>query len=239
MKIRKTMLAAVLAMLAFVALPAVASAEIEADYNEPHFTLSGPGVTLTTEGVEASCSSVTGTGELTGYQTGTLELVNHGCKASGTSCASPGASAGTIVISELIFHLVTATDVDGETTRDGVLITPPAEAEETAGIGREFVSYTCAFGLVHMEAYGNGLVGEITSPETNKASTTISITLQSDPESEAPTQTFETIGEAEEEDFDVVMYVNDTEHSNPETAAIDGSSTSTFSNGGEATITAK
>lgn len=234
MSIRKTLLTAAVAAFAFAALPALASADIEMDLPEnDHFTVSGGETTLTTPASEVKCSSVTGTGEFTNSQTGTLSLLFHGCKASGTNCTSAGQSAGTIATTPgTTFHLVTATDSE-KNTKDGILITPPTDGETTEGEIHHFASFKCAFGLVSIEVWGNGIIGEITSP-TNEARNSFSMNF----ETVGGTQKFETTDETGNEDFDLVAYINDPEHTDPQTAGQDGAGSITFTEG-EGTLTAK
>ena len=111
-----------------------------------------------------NCTQVTGTGAFENSRTGSIELTFHGCTENifGTSCTPPGQSSGTITTATLPFHLVTITN--GE---PAALITPPASGG--------YATYSCAGGLIHTQLSGNGVIGELTTPEFNEASNTFTV----------------------------------------------------------------
>ena len=158
---KKLMLAATaLVVVAFTALPAIASATPKMDLPEdPSFTITGPAGVLTGE-VPVECESVSGNGEFdaTG-ETGTVQFIFHGCTEGlfGSACTTPGQPTGTIATTEeLPFHLKTTT---GDNT-PAVLITPK-EGEGTTG--GHFATFECLGGFIEVKVDGNGIIGEITS----------------------------------------------------------------------------
>lgn len=126
------------------------------------FTASGGSLTLGNETSSTGCESLSGSGQFTTARAGAIALTLSGCKAEGTNCTSPGEEAGTVVTPVLPFHLVT---VNGDGT-PAVLLTT------NNGI---FTTYKCAFGLVTVEIIGNGLLGDITSPDYAESSSTLAL----------------------------------------------------------------
>jgi len=198
MSIRKTMLAAALAACAFAVLPALAAAQPAVEGTEPHFTFSSGATTLTAAdgSSSVSCTGVTGTGEFTGtspWTTGEIEANYTGCKSSGTSCGTASAGSGEVEVGPLPFHLVTATDVTGGETVDGILIAPAGvELGETG----HFATFKCAFGLVKVEIRGTGRIGEIenfaqlTGTQQNEVKIDFAVHVGENGED---TQTYETV----------------------------------------------
>lgn len=162
--------AGVLAIVAFSALPGVASA---AEFNG---TCSGAACTGTVEstslatlegatGSSVKCLKTTGTSVQTNASpTGTLQLLFHECtdESLGTSCHSiaGGVSqpAGTITTNSLVTHLAV---IHASPKTVGVLLT---------GIN---VTFECAGGLVRKTVTGN-IIGEIVNPECGVAKATTS-----------------------------------------------------------------
>jgi hypothetical protein len=166
MKKKMIMLALAAVSAAMFALPAVASAgEWKIDPANGVFPLNysiAGGETKLTAGQTITCSSVSGTGKYTTSTTGELGLTFHGCKVLGFfSCTSAGQPSGTIKTTALTTHNVILETSPSKVT--GVLITPNAG---------HFASFTCAGGIASTAVTGNGIIGEVTSPACNTASTT-------------------------------------------------------------------
>jgi hypothetical protein len=191
--IKKTMLAACLAALAFAALPALASATETSNPGGPYikdgtttikntpFTVAGGEGELNTVGGNfVNCESVTGSGEFTDSETGTISFAFHGCRTIfGITCTTPGDPSGTITAGPFTFHMKT---VDHEGAHSpGVLITPKA--------GEEYAEFNCSF-AGNIKVKGNGIIGTITSPAENTPSNTATIKFQ---QSSAGHQTHKTI----------------------------------------------
>jgi hypothetical protein len=157
MKINKTLLAAALAVFAFAAMPAVASAaSVDFPGGKRHFVIDqhvGNPVLVTAE-LELSCSGFSGTGAFENSETGWVEITIHGCKSFGFfNCTTSGQPTGTVKTTKLPFHVE---PVSGE---PGVLITPNEG---------HFATFAC-FGIT-TKLEGNGLLGTITSPGWNVVS---------------------------------------------------------------------
>lgn len=125
------------------------------------FTASGGSLILGNE-VVTTCESLSGSGQFDTARAGTIALAFSGCKANGTNCTSTGEATGTVVTPLLPFHLVT---VNGGGT-PAVLLTTN---------GGNFATYKCAFGLVVIEVIGNGLLGDITSPDYSESSSMLTL----------------------------------------------------------------
>jgi hypothetical protein len=166
MKKRTIMFALAAVSAALFALPAVASAgEWKIDPANGvfplNYTIAGGSTTLTA-GQTVTCSSSTGSGKYTTATTGELTLTFHNCKTLGIfNCTSAGQPAGTIKTTALTTHNVKLEPSPSTVT--GVLITPNAG---------HFASFTCAGGIASVVVNGNGIIGEVTSPACNTASTT-------------------------------------------------------------------
>ena len=183
--IKRTMLAACLAALAFAALPAIAAAEettsnpggpfLEGATEGTGFEITGPKGELNTVGGKfVKCESASGGGEFKDPETGTIELTFHGCKTTlNIPCTTPGAEpSGTIQVGPLPFHLKTV-DHEGQ-HKPGVLITPAEKNEK--GVG-PFTEFKCSFaGTVKVK--GNGIIGTITDPEEGVAQSTATVKFQ-------------------------------------------------------------
>lgn len=162
---------AAVAVVAFAAIPAMASAAPTIDFSKPlplSFSGSGGASVLRAEGLpEVKCSSVDVSGTWTTDTTGEIKNTFTGCKVlSIFSCTSTGQSTGTIVTGTLPFHLKY---IAGFTKTTGVLITPPAN-----GI---FAQFSCAGGLATAEVKGNGVIGHVSAPACNESSTNATIGL--------------------------------------------------------------
>ena len=212
MSIRKTLLAAVMAVVAFAAMPAVAfalpTADLPANVN---FTIHG-GAASITGGLEPNCTTITGSGKFENESTGKVKLTFHACKVSIFNC-STGANPGTIETTELPFHLVFIT-----TGKPGILVTP--------GANNHFASFSCVLGNAVMA--GNGFIGEITSP-CNVKSKTFAFKFSGS----GPNQTHKTIDESGTE-YSLKSSIGGGELT---AAALDLSATATWVGGGEGTIT--
>ena len=196
--IKKSMLAACLAALAFAALPAIAAAEETSNPGDPYldgvttgtqFSLSGGEGELNTVGGKfVKCASVHGGGEFDDAETGTVSFTFTGCKTTlGIKCTTPGQeTAGTIQVGPLPFHLKTVKHTTPH--KPGILVTPNNPDEN--GVG-EFTEFKCSFaGAVKVR--GNGIIGTITEPEEGVASNTAVISF-SETESKSGVQTHKTI----------------------------------------------
>jgi hypothetical protein len=169
-----TLLAAAIAVVAFAAIPAIASAAPTLDFSPTvpteakpvKATGTGGKATLNTVGGSTvTCTSSDETVEWTTDTTGHLEVSFTGCSSSGFSCKSSGSAAGTITTNKSLFHLVYINPPSSHTV--GILLTPPA-----SGV---FAEFECT-ALVHVKVTGNGIVGHLDSPAcgATSASSTIS-----------------------------------------------------------------
>jgi hypothetical protein len=171
---KKMMLLALAAVsAAMFALPAVASAgspivECGTSACGKFTSHGGSSVLSTTGGVTVTCSTNTGSGNLTTTTTGDIKFTFHGCTESvfGSECHSTGQPEGTIVTTEFLFHTTYLTD-DKKTP--GVLVTPAAN--------EHFASFTCFGGFSNHEVKGNGVMGRLTAPGCGGTSATKSLTL--------------------------------------------------------------
>jgi len=213
MTIRKTLLAAALAAFAFAALPGMAGAEVTGAHvefwetPERHFTIDqdeGVKPVLSTAELEVSCTSYSGTGSFENSTTGTLQITFHGCKSfSIFNCTTPGQTTGTIVTTELPFHVE---PVEGE---PGLLISPNEG---------HLATFAC-FGIKTV-VEGNGVIGTITEPGwTERTEEATLLFSQTGGAQNHPTT------DTSEESFDLVANRGGIK----ETAALSGASTLTFS----------
>lgn len=139
--------AGALVVLAFAAIPAVASAgEFTADCSvgaECSGTITGGAAAFSnTAGETFSCTSVSGVATLTsGTSTGTVQLAAKGCKENVTifkfSCNSVGAAAGEIKTGTLVGHGVY---VDPNKSIPGILITNVNMTFQCAGFSTRTVT---------------------------------------------------------------------------------------------------
>ena len=164
------LLAGAAMVLAFAALPAIASA------GEPEISCAGAvcgkftshsgEIKLSTVGgTTITCSSSTGSGEYTTKTTGDLVVTFQGCKSPtffNTACTSAGQPSGAIRWANFVFHNVYLTD--GKTT-PGVLITQPSSGPYT--------TFTCA-GFLHVEVFGS-ILGHLTSPVCGASSKEVKV----------------------------------------------------------------
>jgi hypothetical protein len=168
MSTTRVLIPVVVAILAIVALPATAAADPVVDSPEGfplELTTEYPdeGRLATASGVELKCESVLATGVAENGSTGTLQLTYQGCRESslGSKCTSAGQESGTILTTELLVHLKT---VNGGS--------PAVLATSNEG---HISTFTCAFGLIHVEVRGTGTIGEITAPGYNEPSSTTTL----------------------------------------------------------------
>lgn len=158
---RKLILGALVILGAYGALPTLAVADPEIELHEhTSFTVSGGAATLASKGLEAKCTSVTGSGKFENSQAGTIELTYHECKAFGVSCTTSGQSAGTITTTELPFRVKSATG-----GKLAILISSKSEHVST---------FKCSF-LANVVVSGNGIVGMVTSPGFGEESSTMKL----------------------------------------------------------------
>jgi hypothetical protein len=157
--------AGALAVLAFTALPGVASAaewECETAGGAICGSFSGTNPTtsqLTEEGSSTvvPCTSHDTTGKYTTKTTGEVQILFDGCgsKEPNGSCTSAGQPAGTVQTFTLTFHNVMLEGTgQSPAPTPGVLITPNATNNEIA-------SYTCG-GFFTLHVRGNGVLGDLT-----------------------------------------------------------------------------
>jgi hypothetical protein len=184
--IKKSVLAAGLAALAFAALPAIASATYPNPYLATEFSVENdvefhPRLD-TVGGTFVTCKEVSGKGAFEGPETGWIELAFEGeCHTKlGLKCGSGEPSTEAITTTKLYFHLKTV-DHGGVQT-PGVLITP-GEGEPMEN-GAHFVTFQCQI-LGKVVVGGNkakspfaGIVGTITSPEEETPSNTATLSFE-------------------------------------------------------------
>ena len=186
--IKRMMLAAIAAAFAFAALPALASAEYHVSLSGGQgFTVAGGkanlvGTDAEQNTVEVTCESSGGSGAFQGNpsKTGTVKLSFHECHENSTgfgfSCNSPGDESGTITTTELTFHLVTVDHEEGN--KHGILITgDPNHTHEGSPVFAEFECF-----IISTVVGGNGIVGTVTAPETDNASSTMTLSFEADSE---------------------------------------------------------
>jgi hypothetical protein len=158
---RKLTLIAAGALVAFAiaALPGAASAQEKKLKCEGAgactYTVSGGESRFSTKGGDTIwCSSVTGSGEVTGLDaeresgTGAVRLLFHGCKEQATifhfACTSPGQASGTVTTNSMVTHIV-------------IIISPGTFGFLLTGAN---VTLTCAGGFASTAVTGNAL-GEL------------------------------------------------------------------------------
>jgi hypothetical protein len=223
--IKRTLLAALVAAFALVALPALALANPTLD---PKGTGSFP-TTFTSQGgqtffetvggTKVVCEKVTNAGEFTTGQTGSIRFHFTGCHDGtfGIPCNTSGRGEGEITTTTLPFHLKT---VEHEGVKsDAVLITPSGEKFGTG----HFAEFDCSF-LVHIDVTGNGIIGTITEPATNTESKEATVVFSA---ASTGVQTHREVTDNPGVEYDLKAVIN----SNPEekeTAAQVGSGTLTF-----------
>ncbi|MGN6258083.1 MAG: hypothetical protein ACTHN3_10095 [Solirubrobacterales bacterium] len=165
--IKKLMLLAVtaVAVLAFAAMPAIASAAPTIDFSKatpiPFTGTSGISIPRNSGfAQEIECTSDTSKGEWTSSATGTLEITFKGCKnvATGLVCTSAGKASGEITAETLAFHLAY---IKGFTKTVGILLTIP--------VSGKFTEYSCG-SLFKVAFAGNGLIMHLTNPHCGETS---------------------------------------------------------------------
>jgi hypothetical protein len=205
------LVAGALAAFAFAALPAIASADPALDPAGGKFPVSvteaGGVAKLTTTSLTVTCQTSTGSGSLESSGTGSITFTFHTCTGPlGASCTSAGQPSGTIHTSLFSWHL----KYKKGTKKPVSLI--------TANAGH-FATFACAG--ITTEVLGNGIIGEVTSPECGKASTTSTVSYKST--SAGNQEIKEVEGEATVWDLK-----SKTSGGSEVTAAEDGSGTLTF-----------
>ncbi len=194
---RKTMLlfAAALSVLAFAALPAVASAftttpvfslEEGKSFPQEFSGTGGAGVLYRQgSGTTVNCTSSTVTGKVTDPHTGSLSVLFHGCTESllGSKCTTSGQASGDIATTTLEFHTVYLKPADPEKPheRPGILITDNAGHSAT---------FTCAGGLVKIEVRGS-VLGTMTAPAFKEFSNSTTLDVSATAEGQQHTETVE------------------------------------------------
>jgi hypothetical protein len=184
--IKKSVLAAGLAVLAFAALPAIASAT----YPNPYLADNGnpvantafsvetqetPTRLATTAGNWVTCEAVQGEGEFETAETGWIKLTFHkNCHTKlNLKCGNdPNIASQAIVTEKLYFHLKTVDH--GGVQRPGVLITPNPETTH-------FATFECSL-IGKVTVTGTGIVGTITSPEKEVPSNTETLSFSQEKE---------------------------------------------------------
>ena len=167
------LVAGTLSVVAFTALPSVASAgePIATCFESGGTTaakatctgvVQGTGNTTLEDDNETAiqCSATSGTADLTsGTSTGSVSLKFTGCKAAVFfTCASPGAASGEIIINNLVTHLIYLHPINGGATTDvGIKIT----SVNTTFICASFANKTVT----------GKVIGRLTNPECNVAKT--------------------------------------------------------------------
>lgn len=192
---RKTMLlaAAALSVLAFTALPAIASAShvpwtSGLPANAPFSgtssnvaTLFGPVNVKCTE--TGGVPSITTNGIFETPDTGSVKFLFHNCREQvfNTTCTSTGQPSGTIETTTLQFHNVYLKPKAGGDTheRPGVLITPNAG---------HFATFSCLGGLTTAVVSGNGILGTVTNPKVGETSKSLTINVSATAEGQEHTE---------------------------------------------------
>lgn len=198
---KKLMLAAALSVLAFAAVPSMASAftttpaltlQNGATFPQPFTSTSGAG-SLLTEATEVHCTSDTNSGEFENAHTGTVKISFHGCTEEifGSSCTTAGSPSGTITTQLLTFHTVYLKPANAGTPheRPGILFTPNANGK--------FAEFDCLGGFITVVVKGNGVLGTVTAPTIGGAAShtaTINVSATSSGQQHTQTQEGETYG---------------------------------------------
>lgn len=210
--IKAILLAVTVSVLAFAVLPGTAAADPEFD---PGFSVHGEETELTITEIDVACATVEGEGEFENAGTGSINLVFSGCEGFGglINCTSPEQDAGTIVTTNLAFHLKTIT---GKKT-PAILLTPNEPDPETDE--GHFATFECSF-LAEIVLTGTGVIGEITE-KYNEELSTMDISFTSDEENQ---QTHTTV-DGDETERDLHASLNEEE---AETASLDMESTLSF-----------
>lgn len=215
MNLKRILITAIAAAFAFAALPAVASA-VTVDYESEEdlgFSVEGENAVLeTASGTKVTCSTVTATEAYLTKNTnsGHIQLLFHGCKGPlGVNCTTPGQSTGTITTTTLEFHL-------------GVLPGGGKPLILITSNSGHFASFKCSF-LASIVVTGNGIIGEVSSPGFDKASSTGTINYEASEGEQAHT-TIEGVEGAEEE-YGLEASINEGE---PEAATQAGTGEITF-----------
>jgi hypothetical protein len=189
---RKTMLlvGAALSVLAFTALPSMASAFESTPSIDPvapaEFPLSysgagGAGTLYTASGRNINCTGNSASGSFASSMTGTAKVTFTGCTENklGSQCQS-GATKGTIVTEELTTHTVYLSG-----GKPGVLFTPNESGK--------FATISCLSGFIKIEVKGSGVLGTVTEPGfgEEEASNSFEIVVKATSEGQEHTETAE------------------------------------------------
>ena len=177
-----TLLVLALASAAAFMVPATASAELESLHMSPtpaKLDVAGVGsATLRSAAGNVTCNGVTGTATPeAGGTTGKLVLTfgPHCTGPTGETCTSnsPAHTNGSILTTELTYHLVTIDNVTPTAPSAGVLVTPNA-------VTGTFAHFNClVFGFpVQTTVKGNGVLGTITAPACGASSTTATMSFK-------------------------------------------------------------
>jgi hypothetical protein len=234
--IKKSVLAAGLAALAFAALPALASATYPNPYlaeeevpvaNTPFSveTQETPTRLATTGGNWVTCEAVKGEGEFETAETGWIKLTfEKNCHTKlNLKCGNdPNIASQAIQTEKLYFHLKTV-DHGGVQT-PGVLITPNPETNH-------FATFECSI-VGKVTVTGTGIVGTITSPEKGVPSNTATLSFSQEKEG-VQTHRVVTNDTGETVEYDLESRVGGGAL---ETSSQEGEGTITFANGMEPEI---
>ncbi|HET9199195.1 MAG TPA: hypothetical protein VFN92_13195 [Solirubrobacterales bacterium] len=161
-------------------LPAVASAgEWELDNSDATFQVTKVNsMTLrAANGDVVICTELSGTGTYLSKTTGIITLDWSGCieNTFGTKCQS-GATAGTVTLTNKTFHnVIIGEPVSDGATPIGLLLT--IDNASHAG-GSPDVTFSCAGGLLSVKLTGNGVIGELESPNCGTAGTTFNLNFE-------------------------------------------------------------
>jgi hypothetical protein len=218
--------AGALTVVAFAALPAVASAgewkqDCPGGTATCTFTTSGGHAELrATEEPTITCTSSSGSGSVSsGGTTGTFGITFKGCTATlifTFECHTSGAASGEIKVASSVSHNIYLKD---DKTDPGILVTPAT------------TSIVCG-SFSQITVTGNGLVGDVTQA-CNSESSTLNINFEASPEN-AKTQRYEQNTKTGTlYDLHMVTAGSATTH----TATMVASGTATFTGGGKGKIT--
>ena len=111
------------------------------------------GKTTVTCTAKTGSPSLTGSGEFTDRNSGSMTLTFHNCASSGTPCKTPGQESGTVISEALPIEL--------EERQEGK---PGIYFGANKGTGMVAV-FSCAWGLVKVEVKGGGAFGPVNETE--------------------------------------------------------------------------
>ena len=129
--------------------------EFSGPFSKPFTATSAWSLLETKSGKKTKCSADTATGEITGPQSGTIQITFTGCKFGKTPCNTPAAPSGTIITSLLQIRV-------------GYISAPKKTvgADLYEPVGNQITSYVCGTAVLGVKVTGS-VIGRLTP--TNKA----------------------------------------------------------------------